>query len=1105
MDFKAKFDKAAVLDFLKNQFLPDDFEENWEIIKFDQLSFAPERLKGIEYVGESNALGLKLYVVQHDSENDPRVMLSRETFRVMSNLGAQRALVVYHSAGSGNYRLSLATITLALKGARTKREYSNPRRYSFFLGPDAKTHTPEQFLSRKVKDYPELLGRFSIEVVNEEFYKAIARKFTALVGGKRKSGSRTEEFAPVLHLPSVDLSTPAGHTTAQEFAVRLIGRIVFCWFLKKKKSPAGVPLLPDSILSTEAAKACIKKNESYLHSVLENVFFQVLNTETSERAKELCKAPYDKIPFLNGGLFEPHNDDSYEFDSFTATSKLHALKIDNAWFYCDDDQNPGLLNILESYNFTIDENTSVDVELAVDPEMLGRIFENLLAEINPETGETARKSTGSFYTPRHIVEYMVDESLKEYLKLKTNLSDEKISGLLSYSEDVELSETEADKVVSSLDGIKIIDPACGSGAFPMGMLQKIVLVLQKVDPKSEKWLEKQVERIPDTLLRKETLKQLKSKSINYIRKMGVLRDCIYGVDIQETATEISKLRFFLSLIIDEDVDDAAENRGIEPLPNLEFKFVCANTLISLPSSDAPELFEDESSIKRLKNLREQYFRSSGKDKVALKEKFIQEQKKIFNKLLLWHHSDTQSFRLSTWKPFENKPSPWFDPEWMFGAGKSFDVVIGNPPYLREKGNAYRFEVVNKSEYGKKYHQGKMDFWFYFLHKAIDLCKNEGIISFITSRYWINSTGASKLIRRVRETLRFLSVVDIGKLRVFDNVAGQHMVSVYCKTTSPEQFTYKRLTNDTSDAASSSDTSNVEIFRLEHSKVFTKNDEINFNAHNSIDIPGALLLGDTYDTSIGIQESPDRITKKMLKGYTGKDINAGDGVFVLTEEELRGLGPTQAELSVIKRYVEPNDIQRYNINPASPKHIIYSDAATRELIQNGVDFKNLKAHLDKYQRFITSSNKPYGLHRPRKQQYFVKPKIIFKGMFTECEFAIDDTSGYYFGFSFSSIIQKEARYPLKYLLALLNSKFALWWFLSNGKKRGKGVDIGVEKLRLFPVKVSEQQITNKIIGLVDEIMLRKKHNQQTTSIEAEIDALVLSIYGLKETPEGFRPI
>ncbi|MDA8324692.1 MAG: hypothetical protein M0033_00580, partial [Nitrospiraceae bacterium] len=625
MDFKAKFNKAAVLDFLKNQFLPEDFNENQEAIKFSQLSFTPEKVKEIEYVGESPSLGLKLYVMRHDAETDPRVMLSRETFRVMSNLGAQRALVVFHSANSGNYRLSLATITLALKGAKTKREYSNPRRYSFFLGPDAKTHTPEQFLLEKVSDYSDLLNRFSIEVVNKEFYNEIAVKFTELVGGRRKVKTKVVDFdKPVLRLPGLDMSKPESHITAQEFAVRLIGRIVFCWFLKKKKSPAGVPLLPESVLSSAAVAVCGKEGDNYYHTVLENFFFQVLNTEMSERGKEFTRTPYDQIPFLNGGLFEPHDGDFYEFDSLTACSRHSAtLKISNEWFN-------GLIQTLETYNFTIDENTSVDVELAVDPEMLGRIFENLLAEINPETGETARKSTGSYYTPRPIVEYMVDESLKSYLKTKTAISDEKLSDLLSYSEsDTELSEPEKEKVIAALDEVKIIDPACGSGAFPMGMLQKIVLVLQKVDRDSQKWLTKLLDSVPDPTARTMLRNKLEGEEDlwNYTRKLGVIRKSIYGVDIQPIAVEISKLRFFLSLVVDEKVDDKKKNRAIEPLPNLEFKFVCANTLLGLPV-DEVQLFDDVRDIDALKNLRDKYFTASGHGKLKVENEFLSTQHKM---------------------------------------------------------------------------------------------------------------------------------------------------------------------------------------------------------------------------------------------------------------------------------------------------------------------------------------------------------------------------------------------------------------------------------------------------------------------------------------------
>ena len=233
--------------------------------------------------------------------------------------------------------------------------------------------------------------------------------------------------------------------------------------------------------------------------------------------------------------------------------------------------------------------------------MLGKIFENLLAEINPETGETARKSTGSYYTPRPIVEYMVDESLKQYLTTKTGISEDRLAVLLAYDIDkLDLQPAEVDKVIDALDTIKIIDPACGSGAFPMGILQKMILILQKLDPDSKKWLARQLERIPDKTLRG----RLKAENVNYIRKLGIIRSAIYGVDIQSIAVEISKLRFFLSLVVDAKI--------VEPLPNLEFKFVAANSLIGLPQQN--ELFDDQEMIEKLKALRDQYFTAIGAEK-----------------------------------------------------------------------------------------------------------------------------------------------------------------------------------------------------------------------------------------------------------------------------------------------------------------------------------------------------------------------------------------------------------------------------------------------------------------------------------------------------------
>lgn len=233
-------------------------------------------------------------------------------------------------------------------------------------------------------------------------------------------------------------------------------------------------MLPEELLSSNS----VTQSTNFYHDVLEPLFFETLNTPIKQRKKEYQIPPWSQIPFLNGGLFIPEYHDYYQVDQLGISKYINTLKVPDDWL-------KELFEVFEIYNFTIDENTPVDVELSIEPEMLGRIFENLLAEINPETGDTARKSTGSYYTPRSIVEYMVNESLKQYLLNKTNLKESEISSLLAYEEEeVDLNESEKDAVLDALDVIKIIDPACGSGAFPMGILQKMLLILQKIDPES---------------------------------------------------------------------------------------------------------------------------------------------------------------------------------------------------------------------------------------------------------------------------------------------------------------------------------------------------------------------------------------------------------------------------------------------------------------------------------------------------------------------------------------------------------------------------------------------------------------------------------------------
>jgi hypothetical protein len=399
MNFNSPYNREEYVKFFRDQFLPEDFLQSSESIS---PGFSPQYTQQVTKIGRSNSLDLNVYEIVHASENDPRVSLSKESFKLLAEYGQKRALVLFISNTLSNYRLSLVTIDLKWEeGKRVQKEYSNPRRLSFFLGPDAKIHTPQEYLLKpgRVKDFDDLKKRFSIEVVNKDFYTLIALLFTKLTGGTRKIGSKTIEVKKgLLEFPSPD------DTKRKEFAVRLIGRLVFCWFLKKKCSKQNVPLLPEELLSTDA----VDKNKGYYHNILKPLFFEVLNTPMDERVKTFASKPWSIIPFLNGGLFTPHDDDYYPNHEQQRAQFRNMLSVPDDWLR-------DLLNVFESYNFTIDENTPVDVELAIEPEMLGRIFENLLAEINPETGETARKATGSYYTPRPIVEYMVDESLKQYL------------------------------------------------------------------------------------------------------------------------------------------------------------------------------------------------------------------------------------------------------------------------------------------------------------------------------------------------------------------------------------------------------------------------------------------------------------------------------------------------------------------------------------------------------------------------------------------------------------------------------------------------------------------------------------------------------------------
>jgi len=692
---------------------------------------------------------------------------------------ASNALVAFYSDDSPDWRLSFIKIETRLSEKGVRVEIGTPpKRYSFLVGKNEPGHTAKKQLLPLIKEekrekiiISKLEKAFSVEKITKEFYEEIAIKFTELVGGERRIRSRKIEEKGNLKLPYTN-----DDTVKKEFAVRLIGRLLFCWFLKKKTSVETqnfVSLLTNEILSSTA----VERYPNYHHMVLEPLFFEVLNTPVDRRKKEFKGSPWANIPFLNGGLFEPHLHDFYEPGALGVSKHINTLKIPDIWF-------KELFEVFETYNFTINENTSIDIDLSVDPEMLGRIFENLLAEINPETGETARKATGSYYTPRPIVEYTVDESLKQYLITQTGISEDKLSKLLSYGDtEVDLSESEKDSIIDALDRLKIIDPACGSGAFPMGILQKMLLILQRIDPESKKWLSKKLERIESKVLRDEAEKKLRNENWYYVHKLGIIQSSIYGVDIQPIATEISKLRFFLSLIVDEKVDDAKPNRGVEPLPNLEFKFVCANSLIGLPKANGG-FSESPKDIERLKNLREAYFTSFGEEKRRIEKEFIETQKRMFEHSLKWSAKDTQTLKLSQWNPFSNEPSSWFDPEWMFGVRDGFDVVIANPPYGAEinENNLKRImqgtKITNNSNSAALF----IDFG---MNRFIS---EKGTLTYICPKSLLFSDRWFSLVKAMLGKVRIL--VDVEK--AFENVKLEQVVFLYGNTIHTEFYLAKKF-------------------------------------------------------------------------------------------------------------------------------------------------------------------------------------------------------------------------------------------------------------------------------------------------------------------------
>lgn len=686
------FSLKSVTDFFKTKiaaFKPNRENLNYIISENDYTNFSELQKTGeVEFKNSDELIVFTCKFQGALSERSAKKRQFEIAKKVLKEDFKDGAIFIFYD-DNGSFRFSFIRKNYGNKD----QKFSNWKRYTYFVDP---TQTNKTFKNRingcNFSSLEDIQEAFSVEKLNKIFYSEIAKSFYQLIGGTYIENKKEKKENACLQLPS----TPAENRKVyQEFAVRLIGRTIFCWFLKNKKSNEGLPLIPNEWLWSKT----VEKTPGYYHAILEKLFFLILNKKHEDRKPYVLPNNHEFVPFLNGGLFEAQNDDFFPKDSKGIHSQNFALNIPNQWFI-------DFFTVLEQYNFTIDENSINDFEVSIDPEMLGTIFENLLAEIDPDTEKSARKSTGSFYTPREIVDYMVEQSLLQYIKTKTNIEDEEqLEILLKDDTENPFNEKQTIAILEALSEVKILDPACGSGAFPMGVLHKIIALLKKLDKGAVWWKAKQLEKIDNALVRKTMETKLNQANSDYIRKLGVIQHSIYGVDIQPIAAEISKLRSFLSLIIDENIDDKHPdgNRGIVPLPNLEFKFVTANTLISLDEGNTVgksmsfDFGETSDLQNQLQKLRNNYLQATPTDKQKLKTDFEKLQTQIYKNELKAGGQNKRAQQLAAWKPFSNDSSTWFDPDWMFGVEK-FDIVIGNPPW------GAKLSIEDKNNYKINYEE-----------------------------------------------------------------------------------------------------------------------------------------------------------------------------------------------------------------------------------------------------------------------------------------------------------------------------------------------------------------------------------------------------------------
>ena len=903
-----------------------------------------------------------------------------------------------------------------------QKESTDAKRFTYLLGEGHRSRTAiQQF--EKLRDsnltLKDLTKAFSVDAVSDMFFDGYKKQYEDIIQyitGKRmvKVANKWEE--QIKNEPCEEIMQEFAHFPNPEKAVRdyvkkLMGRLVFLQFLQKKGwlgVPAGEHWGTGDREFIQNLFANCQDKEHFIDNVLE-VLFNDLNTERKGdlATPSLGGGRGRLIPYLNGGLFERDASDETNFP-------LPAKYMQQ------------MLNFFSSYNFTIDENDPDDAEVGVDPEMLGRIFENLLED---------NKDKGAFYTPKEIVSYMCRESLIAYLQ--TDIEDEATKEAIRQfvtTHDVNALGTNdkfRQQVDEALKNVKICDPAIGSGAFPMGLLKELFLCRTAL----------------------EGIDQSKAAEI----KKHIIQQNIYGVDIERGAVDIARLRFWLSLIVDEETPQA--------LPNLDFKIMQGNSLLEqykgVDLSTITELktekhgtyqttmFDDMIDVLRLdlrKKLDEYYSCTDHKRKAILKQDIINNVKQQLaeqsinvdfgdldlsgnNQFMLWH----------TW---------FYD---VFSQG-GFDIIIGNPPYGANI-DAYikTFEKIYPST-----SHGFKDIYKYFFDFSLRISHKKGVLSFITPNTYLRQPRYKDLrVLLLKTTL--LKILNLGE-NVFEEAVVPVAVTVldnYINSSSVDFVDMTRtLTKDNAYLL----LSNIDFERINQSNWF--------NTPNNIFIE--TILENSVQSVI-----LDDVVKFKDAGINYQRVNVGLSQKGKSDLSKRLLYEGVRESLNDFEYWKGTDINQYYICPNTGR------------------FCRPNIALADNERVILN------------EEYFaIHPKLIWRQT-APYPICTVDNKGIWFGRSIQAGLLKpkyQNELSYEYLCGLLNSKYLRYLYEQNVKEGGRVFpQVKLEHLKPLPIVIDNKEIQQLIEAKVIEIMKLKRlsFSEDTTSLEGDIDNLVYKLYGLTE--------